>query len=220
MPIIKTDKELRDRDARDYYPTPKGLVRAALRKYERLSRRIHSRAPVAPRTIIDPGAGSGAWGEVAREIWPNAGITGVDLHFPDKPPAYDLWRNHDYIATPEPAVYSGADLVMGNPPYKFAEEFVRQAHRDTNTFGRIVFLLRLSFLESQGRALGLWREYPPAMVSVLDRRPSFTGNRKTDSDAYAVYFWIKGQQFKGTMLDWLVWEYDEGEQPKGGKGTT
>lgn len=191
-----TTKELRPRDKRDFYPTPRGLVRAALRLIE--ARHI--------RTILDPGAGEGAWGSVASEIWPAAKIVGVDLNFPYMPPGYDMWFNHDYLGS-SAAIYSGVDLVIGNPPYKYAEEFVRQAIDDLVPGGLCLFLMRLAFLEGQDRGDCLWRECPPMSVHVLSRRPSFTGNGKTDATAYAVYLWGKGWQ-GDTLLKWLDWKDD------------
>lgn len=197
--IIQTTKPLRPRDPDDHYPTPPGLALAALRLF-----------PFQPKTILDPGAGTGVWGSVARELWPGAFICGVDNTFPDKPPAYDLWRVHDYLSD-EAAVYSGADLVVGNPPYRSAEEFVRQALRDVMPSGMIIFLLRLAFLEGQARMAGLWREWPPTSVHVLGKRPSFTGDGKTDATAYAVYVWRKSAGLPNwkTTLDWLDWKDEE-----------
>jgi hypothetical protein len=62
-------------------------------------------------------------------------------------------------------------------------------------------LLRLAFLEGQKRA-PFWKAQPPYSVSVLAKRPSFTGGG-TDSAAYAFFEWRRG--FVGeTLLRW-VW---------------
>ena len=63
-PIIQTNKQLlHPRDLRDYYPTPDELVDATIKhvilghmQYLRLDNSI----------ILDPGAGSGAWGRGVR----------------------------------------------------------------------------------------------------------------------------------------------------------
>ncbi len=103
------------------------------------------------------------------------------------------------------------DFVVGNPPYKFAETFIRNGMAVLNDGGWLVFLLRLAFLEGQARAKALWREYPPHTVAVASRRPSFTGNGKTDATAYACFYILKG--YRGpTNLSWLDWDnglYDE-----------
>lgn len=92
------------------------------------------------------------------------------------------------------------DLVICNPPYSLAREFVTTYRYVGRTSA---FLLRLGFLASQSRA-PWWAEDPPAHVLVLPSRPSFTGDGKSDSADYA---WVvfKGKTPKGyTRLDWLV----------------
>ena len=114
--IITTDKVMRPRDPDDFYPTPAALIQTALQRVGELFG-IDDR----PDTILDPGAGDGAWGKVARNVWPRAHIQGVELRTVAAPDAYDGWRTEDFRLFDPPREY---DLVMGNPPYKFAEAFV------------------------------------------------------------------------------------------------
>ncbi len=115
-----------------------------------------------------------------------------------------LWaREHGYAGTipgDRIELRTGADflgafpnrtfrLVATNPPYRDAEAFVRTALRCClSPDGVAVFLLRLGFLESQGR-VALFQERPPAEVHVLTARPSFAHGR-TDSTAYGLFFWL------------------------------
>jgi hypothetical protein len=93
------------------------------------------------------------------------------------------------------------DLVMGNPPYKYAEQFVRQAYRMLEPDGHLIMLLRMNFLEGIGRAHGLWRTHPLKQTVVCSRRVSFSGDGKTNATAYAYFIWQKG--WKGdTRLLW------------------
>lgn len=229
--IITTDKEMRDRDPFDHYPTPIRLCEAALSRID-----ISSSSPIQ---VLDPGAGTGPWGAAARKRWPIASIYGVEVRDVPKPAGYDFWfARHGYIPLPPPhypagpfkddkaarralakyaadlyvyqqPVWSAAansfDLILGNPPYEYAEEFTRMALHHLAPGGRIVFLFRLAFLEGQDRGVGLWRDYPPYRVDVCSRRPSFTGNGKTDSTAYACYYWRHGHQgdFAG---GWLTYQ--------------
>jgi hypothetical protein len=86
--------------------------------------------------------------------------------------------------------------VIGTPPYRQAQEHVERAigiaTADRTMPGGVAFLLRLAFLEGQGRA-EFWRKHPPTEVHVLTRRPSFTGG-KTDSCAYAFFVWHGGER--------------------------
>jgi hypothetical protein len=195
MPIITTTKTLRPRAKFDSYPTPVETVEAAL-----------DLVPVAfPQRILDPGAGNGVWGACARARWPGARIIGIEINEDIKPPyrtefqVYNVWEYGDYLKSRRA---EEADLIIGNPPYEFAEEFIYQSLDNLADKGYLLFLLRLAFLEGQKRGKGLWKEYPPMKVTACSKRPSYTGDGKTDATAYAVYLWQKG--WHGTTeLTWL-----------------
>jgi hypothetical protein len=196
MTIIKTDKPLKERPKYDFYPTPHGLVRAALNL-------IHPWG--IGKVILDPGAGKGNWGIVLREFTDEARLIGVDLDFEEKPVEYDEWYFDDFMNIPLWYV----DTVIGNPPYNQAEMFVRKGLEMLKPDGYQIFLLRLAFLASQKRGKGLWKEYPPLKVWTCSRRPSFIpGDRGTGDTDFAIFLWKKGH--KGTFEgDWLEWEYDD-----------
>jgi hypothetical protein len=89
----------------------------------------------------------------------------------------------------------GEDVVITNPPYNQAMEFVQGAMKDGKV---VVMLLRLNWLASKGRNAFL-REHTPS-IYVLPRRPSFGPNAKhfaegkfdakdTDSCEYAWFVW-------------------------------
>lgn len=189
---IVTDKPLPDRREADFYPTDAGTVRSALREIA---------CGLNPRSILDPGAGDGAWGRVARAVWPHSRIAGVEIRDVPKPEEYDGWFCPvDFLTKP---VYPGGyDLVMGNPPYAQAEAFVRKGAEYLRPGGMLVYLLRLAFLEGQRRRDGLFVEFPPEAVYVCSKRPSFTGDGRTNATAFGVFVWSEG--FVGrTQLRWL-----------------
>jgi len=78
------------------------------------------------------------------------------------------------------------DLIIMNPPYKQAMEFVQKGLRHTES-GMLVALLRLPWLASQARAE--FHRQRPSHVLVLPRRPSFTPDGKTDATDYAWFLW-------------------------------
>ena len=201
MPIIQTNKELRPREENDFYPTPIELVRAALK-------------PLKGRhfpAVLDPGCGDGVWGRVVRETFPDIGyLGGIDIvnRLPKNHP-YDYFLHEDFLTYQIGPIGMNYWLICGNPPYKFAEQFIRRSWVYLPHNGVLVFLLRLAFLEGQKRCKGLWKEFPPTYVTVLGRRPSFTGNHKTDSTAYCLMYWYKDRQGETTKLSWLDWDYDE-----------
>lgn len=201
--IIQTTKELRPRDPHDFYPTPLALCEAALAL---IPLDIRNGYKHRQEFIVDPCAGTGVWGVAARKRWPDAYISGCDIRDIPQPNAYDHWLpKWDFI---HQAVGGNADVVMSNPPYKFAEEFTRKSIRFLDSGGYHVSLMRLAFLEGQARGTGLWRDLPPLSVHVLSRRPSFItegkNKGKTDATAYALYIWREGYKGK-TELNWLDW---------------
>src|SRR5262245_27832883 len=95
------------------------------------------------------------------------------------------------------------DLVIGNPPYKHTEQFVRHGMDMLESGGYLVFLLRLNFLEGQGRGRSFWNRYPPVKVVVSSRRVSFSGDGKSNATAYAYFVWQQGYTGE-TKLAWAV----------------
>lgn len=172
----------------DFYPTPYYVAEDAL-----------SFLPddLQPARILDPGAGTGIWGNAARKRYQDAIITGVETRIETaKPVAYDVWIHDDFLLTQPSFPYN---LVIGNPPYDRAEQFIRHSMRYLDNGGYIIMLLRLNFLEGQGRAKGLYREYPLKQVVVRAARVSFTGDGQTNATAYAYFIWQKGYKGETTL---------------------
>src|SRR3989304_2209943 len=199
MTIIRTYKRMRPRHKSDYYPTPIEACKAALSLV----------SPEGKAFILDPGAGNGVWGKAWIDLHgSDAYLVGVEKEdfLPEKG-IYDIWYNTDFIGWKHLWDF---DLVMGNPPYSLAEEFLRHSYSMLSKHGTILFLYRLAFLEGQARGKGLWQELPPKKIWVYSRRPSFLGdvnNRGTDDNAYCVYLWKKGYKGK-TTIGWLGFEYE------------
>lgn len=194
MPLANRKKSTRKRHPQDFYPTEIGVCRAALTL---IKTSIIS-------TIIDPGAGTGVWGQAAREKYANrAKIWGVELR--DVPPSeyYDTWLQSDFMTAELPH----ADLVIGNPPYKFAEQFVRKSiELVSRNAGYVLLLLPWNFCGGQDRRTGLWARYKPTAVYVMSRRPSFTGDKKTDMTEYGLYLWDLGKTVKDPALRYFDWK--------------
>lgn len=134
---------------------------------------------------LDPACGDGALVSLAKAMGARE-ADGFDLHG-------SMWPNRDAL-DPKPwfrhVVPSWARIVLMNPPYKHAQAFVERAIAEVGSGmygGRVYALLRLAFLESLGR-VELHQRYP-SDVLVLAKRPSFTGDGKTDATAYAWFCW-------------------------------
>lgn len=91
----------------------------------------------------------------------------------------------DYLTHAAPQRY---DLIITNPPFSLALEFLQKSLQEADT---VIYLLRLNFLGSQKRR-PFWRENRPSHVLVLAERPCFTGDGRTDSIEYAWFCWDRG----------------------------
>lgn len=82
----------------------------------------------------------------------------------------------------------GVDLIITNPPFSIALDFLSQSLMEAQT---VCYLLRMSFLGSQGRH-SFWKANPLTHLAVISEkgRPSFTG-KGTDNSEYAWFIWDK-----------------------------
>lgn len=206
---IKEGTELPERRPHDFYETAQDDVLKGLDVVEEARRRFTS-LHWCPQRVLDPGSGDGAWGYGVLDRWRPQSVVGVELRDIGWPRIYDRWHVGDYLALSDTLLMKedGYDLIVGNPPYSDAEAFVRRSLdllKPPDMYkpgGFLVFLLRLTFLESQRRGNGLFKEYPPVQVAVCKKRPSFSKNGKTSPDAYCFCVWSKGYA-GGTWLSWI-----------------
>lgn len=207
MPIINTSKALRERPATDFYPTSYSTALGTLYHIVSSCKECRSYERRLPLRVLDPGAGDGVWGRAARQLWPGAYIVGVEndnQHSPD--PAYDEWHQVDFRAY---AINDDErfDLIVGNPPYRLAEAFIRHGIEllKPGGTGALFFLLRLEYLASKRRMVGLYSHHKPVRALVMSKRPSFTGNRKTNATDYMMLQFTnddgRPKQGKATVLE-------------------
>ena len=160
-------------------------------------------SPSSPRWL-EPSAGTGA---IARAVksWEGMGDLGIRWSAVEKDPsladrlAQSPAGRHfeicDFLSADSHRIGGNFDLVIGNPPYKQAEEFVIRA-ASFAPYG--LFLLRCGFLESTRRAR-MFDGWAPD-VFVLPERPCFTGDGKTDMSSYAwCLFHYREERRRGTI---------------------
>lgn len=92
------------------------------------------------------------------------------------------------------------DLVISNPPFNLALEFIQKALDDVKDNGYVIMLLRLNFLEGMKRKEELWNKIMPKYIFVHSKRMSFTESGKTDSVAYAHYVFQKGYRLDHSSI--------------------
>jgi len=180
---------------------PYGLAKAVLNY-------LHLDVVVSLKYTVDAGCGNGIWGRAFQEVFGDDYIIdGVDIRLPTAPLPYSCFHHTDYLTwNPE----MSPTLIIGNPPFRLIEQFVRHSWEISDYGGVICFLGRLEFLASRRRQEGLFAECPLNQVAVLTRRPSFfstKGSKTTDAMDYAVFIWVAGESAPKAILDWLYWEY-------------
>lgn len=221
-------KAFAPREKNDFYPTPLGCAIASVEWL----RDVYG---LNPRTVLDPGSGTGVWGKAVKKVYPDSILTGIELDPKfENPGDYLVWRNMnflDYIGPDLVTAESKAhyDLIIGNPPYKLADEFISKSlslvrQNDASRCWVIAFLLKLSYLGSQYRGKDLFVNNPPLDVVVYSRRPSFSGNGKTDGSEYGFFVWSNYPDWARwyleispdttTTLSWLDWDYTEEDRRK------
>ena len=89
------------------------------------------------------------------------------------------------------------DLILTNPPFNEAQEFVRYSLTRANT---VIMLLRLGFLSSIKRKQFNQINKPTGLI-ILSKRPSFVEGRSDNSD-YAWFIWDKTDRTPRD-LNWL-----------------
>lgn len=183
------------RDPDDYYATTVPLARL-------ICARIKTDFGVSePRSILEPGCGAGTFLRAIRQTWPEAPIHGIELH-PDlagfaESQGFEVKLGN--VLTEKLGTY---DLILGNPPFRYSDDFVPVLLQSLSPKGVLAFVLRLNYLAGQKRYDSIWRRAPPARVYALPARPGFTPDGKTDATDYMVAAWQKDSD-QACVLSWL-----------------
>ncbi len=184
----------------DFYETPEWATHRLL---EALSASVTHRNLISGnQRWLEPSAGTGA---ITRAVNSWVGDDWIDWSAIEKDPELadrlaqsPAGRNYeicDFLSAESNRIGSNFDLVIGNPPYKQAEQFVSRA-ADFAPHG--LFLLRCGFLESTRRA-SMFQRWAPD-VFILPERPCFTGDGKTDMSSYAwCLFHYREERHQGTI---------------------
>lgn len=200
--VLDVDRSKRDPQDRYYSPQ---LVTDALAQIYDLEAAgddpapLHAALRAAETSVLEPSAGGGALLRGLAEVmarrghyrasWKPERVVACDLDpRPDRPLGFDnvAWYQADFRDRPWGAK-ERFGLSIQNPPFNLAEESIRQS-REIARF--TLALVRLTFLESDGRAKWLSEDAPD--VYVLARRPKFIGTTHTDSVTCAWLLWLPG----------------------------
>ena len=146
--------------------------------------------------VLEPTAGNGNICKVFKEYYPNKDLTAVELREEE----YNNLCQSNIDVVIIDSYYNirdKYDIIIGNPPYSEAQEFIEHSFELLKENGILIFLLRTNFLESKKR-YEFWKKYPLSKLYTLSKRPSFTG-KGTDATSYSWFIWEKypnGQEIK------------------------
>lgn len=165
----------------DFYATPLESVYALLDNYDGIK---------SSDRILEPSAGNGNIIRALRDKDYDNLIYAIECR-PEESDALekagaDYILISDFLAVESKIKY---DVIIGNPPYSLAQEFIDKSLSLLNPGGRLIFLLRTNFLESKKR-FTWWQDKLPNGLYVLNKRPSFTG-KGTDATSYSWFIWSK-----------------------------
>ena len=176
---------LGQRKKSDFYETPYSITHQFLQAFPWLG----------IRDILEPSSGNGAIVRVLDHFALGV-VVGLD---PLTDPGYDFLTysfNRKF------------DLVITNPPFSLAEEFIKKAKEVSNRF--IAFLLPLSYLHGKGRYDRVYNDtkFTLRSVYIFTRYPMLgeplreDGKYHTGMMVYAWYLWDKEYEGKPT-ISWL-----------------
>lgn len=191
----------------DFCPTPDLLARA-----------IVTVCPIRPTdVVVEPSAGGGAFLRALADVHGYRHAIAVEPHadqyhtLRSSPHGELVERRWEDYRRP-----NSADWVIGNPPFKAAQDHVAYAMMTLKPGGHLVFLLRIGFLQTSDRnaqmeAMRPWRRWD------IVGRPSFYGGG-SDGSEYAAFVWRKG--FDGRDADLITrdlrWKDDEHQRLNAG----
>ena len=169
-----------ERKPYDFYATPVDVVKNFLNNYD-----------LPKGNILEPSAGNGNVIKALRDKGIQNNITAIEIREEEE---NNLNMLSDKVIIDNFLDWNpdkDYDVIIGNPPYSIAREFMEKCFEIANENTVIIMLLRTAFLESKSR-FEFWQEHPVTELYVLSKRPSFTG-KGTDATSYSWFVWDNRQ---------------------------
>ncbi len=138
------------------------------------------------------------WSKIDSYHEPCIGMGNIyDLIPIEKKSWHEILLGKDYLKDSDlPQV----DLVLTNPPFKHATHFIERSISHAKT---VIMLCKLDLMGSEDRR-EFWNKYPPNNIIVMNQRPSFTENGRSDGCVYAWYLWGDNSILKNSApFQWI-----------------
>lgn len=173
-----------ERKAYDFYATPIDVVLNFLEKQN------ISKLNQGGGVILEPSAGTGNIIKALNTYYKDRKIEACEIRQEEELGLKEISDEVIIGNFLELDIDKKYDVIIGNPPYSLAREFVEKSLNCLKDDGVLIFLLRTAFLESKSR-YEFWQKNPLSGLYTLSKRPSFTG-KGTDATSYSWFVWDKG----------------------------
>jgi hypothetical protein len=179
------------RNANDYYTTPAATVNEFFTKF----RELVPSFDFTTATALDPAAGGTVAGApmpypLALQRLGCVDVTTVDVRVDSRAAI-----KANYMQWFPTRQY---DMVITNPPFSLALDYIVTALDDCVDGGYVVMLVRLNFFGSVGRR-DFWQHHTPTYCIVHAQRPRFTASGG-DNCEYCHVVWKKGENPDHTRM--------------------
>lgn len=182
-----------NRHKSDYYVTPVDKIHEFLDEFKRVEPGVFDGETI----FLDPCAGGDEYHSMSypraleEQGIPSERVVTIDI----REDALAEFTG-DYLEDSSPVT---PDVVITNPPFILAREFIEKSLAEVVDGGFVIMLVRLNFFGSKTRR-DMWAKQLPKYSFVHSRRMSFTDDGKSDSIEYQHLVWQKGHYPEHTQL--------------------
>lgn len=171
----------------DYYATNPLAVSMLMDKYK-----------FRGKTFLEPCVGEG---HIAKEVLKHMTLESTFLDIVDR--GYENTIVTDFLQWETDKKF---DIIITNPPYSLAKDFVEKSLSLLNKKGQIAMFLKIQFLESDIRKV-FFKNYPPKYIYVFsDRMPTWNNGNPVNPKT--------GKKWQTTFCHaWFIWEKDSVSEP-------
>ena len=174
----------------DNYATPFSISKWAIDHVVKISEK-HCGKPTRKLRMLEPGCGDNApFSRYAASIGMEA--HGVDYREVGRRETVAIIGDLDFLEMPSEKskmLYANKyDVIATNPPFIYGIEFIQRSLDMLSPRGVAVFLVKMTFLGTQGRS-DFFKERPPAEIHVLTQRPSFAYGGTDKGQEYCLLVW-------------------------------